>query len=155
MRVWVKDREIPGLAMSRSLGDYLAHTVGVTHQPVIEHFELTPNDQICIIASDGIFEFMSNQNVANIAMAHFESGQAEAAANAIVRRATQLWREKEEVVDDITCVVIFFERKLILKNLYSRQDLKKIEEADQKSRQEINLEFESTTNNEEQKSSEA
>ena len=55
---------------------------------MIEHFELTPNDQICIIASDGIFEFMSNQNVANIAMAHFESGQAEAAANAIVRRAT-------------------------------------------------------------------
>ena len=60
-----------------------------------------------------------------------------------------MWREKEEVVDDITCVVIFFERKLILKNLYSRQDLKKIEEADYKSRQEINLEFESTTNNEE------
>ena len=88
MRVWLKDKDVPGLAMSRSLGDYLAHSAGVTHVPVVEHFQLAPDDQICIIASDGIFEFMSNQNVANIAMAHFESGQAEAAANAIVRRAT-------------------------------------------------------------------
>ena len=115
--------------MSRSLGDYLAHSVGVTHVPVVEHFELSPDDQILIIASDGIWEFMSNQNVANIALAHYEAGAAEAAANAIVRRATQLWREKEEVVDDITCVVIFFEQKLIMKNLYTRHELKELEEA--------------------------
>ena len=44
MRVWLKDKEIPGLAMSRSLGDYIAHSVGVTHEPVVEHFELTPDD---------------------------------------------------------------------------------------------------------------
>ena len=41
-----------------------------------------------ILASDGIWEFMTNQNVANIAMAHYAAGAAEAAANAIVRRAT-------------------------------------------------------------------
>ena len=88
VRVWLKDQDIPGLAMSRSLGDYIAHSVGVTHKPVIEHFELSPDDQILIIASDGIWEFMSNSNVANIALAHYEAGAAEAAANAIVRRAT-------------------------------------------------------------------
>ena len=71
---------------------------------------------------------MSNQNVANIAIAHFESGAAEAAANAIVRRATQLWREKQDSVDDITCVVIFFDRKLILRNLYSKEEIKRMEE---------------------------
>ena len=58
--------------MSRSLGDYTAHSVGVTHVPVIEHFELQPDDQILIVASDGIWEFMSNQNVANIALAHYD-----------------------------------------------------------------------------------
>lgn len=31
--------------------------------------------------------------MAQIAQAHFELGQAEAAANAIVRRATQLWKD--------------------------------------------------------------
>ena len=38
MRVWLKDKDVPGLAMSRSLGDYLAHSAGVTHVPVVEHF---------------------------------------------------------------------------------------------------------------------
>ena len=46
-----------------------------------------------IIATDGIWQYMSNQNVAAIAQAHYEQGAAEAAANAIVRRAAQLWRD--------------------------------------------------------------
>ena len=97
---------------------------------------------------------MSNQNVANIALAHYQQGAAEAAANAIVRRATQLWREKEEVVDDITCVVIFFEQKLIMKNLYSRADLKKMEDA-AKTRQDLSSVDDSTTPGEESKQDEA
>ena len=32
-------------------------------------------------------------------------------------------------MDDITCVVIFFEEKLIMKNIYTRNELKEIEEA--------------------------
>ena len=32
-RVWVKNQDFPGLAMSRSLGDKLAHTVGVSAEP--------------------------------------------------------------------------------------------------------------------------
>ena len=32
-RVWLKDAELPGLAMSRSLGDYVAQSVGVIPEP--------------------------------------------------------------------------------------------------------------------------
>lgn len=69
------------------------HKFGVTAEPEIKHFNLEEDDQILILASDGIWEQMSMQNVAQIAQAHFELGQAEAAANAIVRRATQLWKD--------------------------------------------------------------
>ena len=82
------------------------------------------------MASDGIWEHMTNQNVAAIAQAHFEQGAAEAAANAIVRRATQLWKENGQTVDDITCVVIFLDRRLIQKNLFTKQQIRKIEEDD-------------------------
>ncbi len=34
-RVWLKDKDFPGLAMSRSIGDKLAHTVGVIAVPGI------------------------------------------------------------------------------------------------------------------------
>ena len=61
MRVWLADKESPGLAMSRSLGDYQAHTVGVTCEPVVTEYTLQQDDQIIVIGSDGIFEFLSNK----------------------------------------------------------------------------------------------
>lgn len=39
-RVWLQDQEAPGLAMSRSLGDFIAHSVGVSADPEVVRFEL-------------------------------------------------------------------------------------------------------------------
>ena len=36
--MWMKEKELPGLAMSRSLGDRLAHKVGVISKPGITIF---------------------------------------------------------------------------------------------------------------------
>ncbi len=37
-RVWMKQENIPGLAMTRSFGDVMASTVGVISEPeIIEH----------------------------------------------------------------------------------------------------------------------
>jgi len=38
MRVWLKKENIPGLAMSRSIGDNVATSIGVTWEPEIFHF---------------------------------------------------------------------------------------------------------------------
>eukprot|EP00301_Raphidiophrys_heterophryoidea_P023997 c7657_g1_i1.p1 GENE.c7657_g1_i1~~c7657_g1_i1.p1 ORF type:complete len:315 (-),score=46.44 c7657_g1_i1:480-1397(-) len=35
-RVWLRHEDVPGLAMSRSLGDRLAHSVGVSSEPEVE-----------------------------------------------------------------------------------------------------------------------
>jgi hypothetical protein len=32
-RIWVKEKNVPGLAMTRSFGDYVASTVGVISEP--------------------------------------------------------------------------------------------------------------------------
>jgi serine/threonine protein phosphatase PrpC len=50
--------------MSRSLGDYVAHSVGVIAEPIVKEYQLLPEDQILIIASDGVWEFMSNEAAA-------------------------------------------------------------------------------------------
>lgn len=55
-RVWLIDENIPGLAMSRSFGDYVAAQVGVISIPeIIKHQFL--NDKFMIVASDGIWEY--------------------------------------------------------------------------------------------------
>jgi len=37
-RVWLKNKQAPGLAMTRSVGDLVAKTVGVTAEPEIKVF---------------------------------------------------------------------------------------------------------------------
>ena len=70
-----------------------------------------------MIGSDGVWEFLTNAQVAKIALPFYEKGAAEMAANAIVKEAVKQWKAREEVIDDITAVVVFFDAKLIDKAL--------------------------------------
>jgi serine/threonine protein phosphatase PrpC len=78
--------------MSRSLGDRVAHTVGVSCEPEITEHMLDENDKILILASDGVWEFLTNIEVANIVIPFFESSAPEAAANALVKAAFMKWK---------------------------------------------------------------
>ena len=102
VRVWVQHEDVPGLAMSRSLGDKVAQSVGVVPDPEILDYTLTPNDQFILIASDGVWEFMSNVDVARLVYPFVEKNAPEAAANMLVKEATKRWKKEEEVIDDIT-----------------------------------------------------
>ena len=89
----MKNLNSPGLAMSRSIGDTVAHSVGCSCEPDITQTILTPNDKIVLLASDGIWEFLSNVQVANVAFPYFEKESPEAAANALVSVALQQWKK--------------------------------------------------------------
>jgi serine/threonine protein phosphatase PrpC len=95
--------------MSRSLGDKIAHSVGVSSLPEVKSTFLGVDDKFIVIGSDGVWEFLSNEQIAEIVLPFYQMNQPEAAANAIVKEAYKAWRENEEVVDDITTVVIFVE----------------------------------------------
>ena len=62
-RVWLMDEDIPGLAMSRSFGDEVAASVGVSSHPEIKEYIFNKNDAFFIIASDGIWEFITSDEV--------------------------------------------------------------------------------------------
>lgn len=65
-RVWNATGQVPGLAMSRSLGDRVAHSVGVSSTPIVETFSFDPNDKFIVIASDGVWDVLHNKEVANL-----------------------------------------------------------------------------------------
>ena len=77
--------------------------------PEIKSRYIGINDKFVVIGSDGVWEFLSNQDVAEVVLPYYKINQPESAANAIVKAAHLKWREEEEVVDDITAVVIFME----------------------------------------------
>ena len=111
-RVWLPDQDVPGLAMSRSMGDCVAHSVGVSAEPEVLEFTLGPNDRFVVIGSDGLWEFMTNEEVCEIVLPFYIENQPEAAANKLVREAHLKWKQEEEVVDDITVVVIFLDTQM-------------------------------------------
>lgn len=92
MRVWLKNEEMPGLAMTRSMGDGVAHSVGVSAEPETFEFLLGVNDKFVVIASDGVWEFLSNEDVAQIVLPYFGQNAPEAAANALVKAAYKKWK---------------------------------------------------------------
>jgi serine/threonine protein phosphatase PrpC len=102
-RVWLADIDVPGLAMSRSIGDEISHTVGVISEPEITKYEIQPEDMYIVWASDGVWEFLSNQQVAHMMLEY--SDDLQAALHKIIEESTRMWNEVEEVVDDITVVV--------------------------------------------------
>lgn len=106
-RVWLKNVQIPGLAMSRSFGDLVAASVGVISDPDISLYNLTSKDKFILIASDGIWEYLSNQLCVDVVSKFYELGDIEKAADEIMKIAVNAWAEHDDVQDDITIVIAF------------------------------------------------
>ena len=65
-RVWQKNGILPGLAMSRSIGDGVAKEIGVIATPIYYFFpHVFFRDQFLVIASDGVWDVMENIEVIN------------------------------------------------------------------------------------------
>jgi len=105
-RVWLSHQDVPGLAMTRSFGDLVAASVGVIAKPEIWERDITADDKFLILASDGVWEFISNQEAVDIAVAAMSVGGPDAAVKALVEESTKRWHQEEEVVDDITCLIV-------------------------------------------------
>ena len=95
--------------MTRSIGDMAASSVGVTPEPEIKVFpNLSPSDKFIVIASDGIWDRISNDEVMmTIANKFYPKKDADGAANYLVKEAVERWQNEQGMIDDITIVVSF------------------------------------------------
>lgn len=103
-RVWSPHGEYPGTAFTRSLGDAIAEELGVYAEPEMVTREITEDDKIIVLASDGVFEFLTNQSVIDICAKFNDPLQA---CRAVVAESYELWLQYELRTDDITMICIF------------------------------------------------
>ena len=108
-RVWIKEEEVPGLAMTRSFGDRVAATVGVMSEPEIKEFYYDEGDKFMIIASDGIWEFISSQECINIIKDFYDKNDLKGCCEYLYQESSKRWLKEEEVIDDTTLILVFFE----------------------------------------------
>jgi hypothetical protein len=103
-RVWSQHGNYPGTAFTRSLGDMIAEECGVIPEPEILEREVQPADKYIIVASDGVFEFLTNQMVAEIIARYADPLDA---CKAVVQTAYEMWLQYEVRTDDISIIALY------------------------------------------------
>ncbi len=92
--------------MARSIGDYAVKSVGVIAEPVVSFHDLHENDTFLILATDGVWEFISSAEAVNIVAKHLHKG-ATKACQILIETAAAKWHDEEgDYRDDITALVV-------------------------------------------------
>jgi serine/threonine protein phosphatase PrpC len=126
-RVWLRDVPAPGLAMSRSIGDLVAKAAGVISKPDEYVVDMDGSTRALLLASDGLWDFVSNQESIEGAMqaandskrlAELDAAaagtvakpdsaaEAQDAARALMRVARARWLQRTGGSDDITILCV-------------------------------------------------
>ncbi|XP_020236868.1 probable protein phosphatase 2C 74 [Cajanus cajan] len=104
-RVWMSEGSFPGLAMARAFGDFCLKDYGVISVPDVSYRKLTRQDEFVVLASDGIWDVLTNSEVINIVAS---APKRSMAAKLLVNHAVQAWRHKYGFkVDDCTALCLF------------------------------------------------
>ncbi|KAH9297147.1 hypothetical protein KI387_028829, partial [Taxus chinensis] len=91
-RVWLPNENSPGLAMTRAFGDFCLKEFGVIAIPEVAHRRLTNRDQFIVLATDGVWDVLSNREVVNIV----SSASTRAAAAKMVTYQTDMFLDKNK-----------------------------------------------------------
>lgn len=110
-RIWIKGCDYPGIAMSRSIGDKIAHGIGVINEPEILLFNLDENSKYIIIGSDGVWQYLNNIDILDIIYDENKEKEIskEYVCKSIVSKAKKKFIENDEYVDDITISFIIIQ----------------------------------------------
>lgn len=85
------------------MGDAVAHTAGVISEPEFTERELNPKtDRFLVVATDGLWEFVDNEEAVEITEA--QVGPTEA-VDVLVKESSMRWMREEQVIDDTTIIV--------------------------------------------------
>ena len=107
-RVYNKTKEYPGLAMSRSIGDFRGKDLGIISEPDIIEWTLTIHSKFMVTCSDGVWEFMNNRDVMECGKKYYLENNSRGFCKELIDKSTKIWEKEDNVIDDITAVVVFF-----------------------------------------------
>ncbi len=115
-RVYSKNDEGPGLAVSRSLGDIFGHTVGISHLPEVSYKMLEEQDYFIVIGSDGIWDVMNSAEVVGYVFEKIEK-EITWARQRIVEELVHECRNRWELIN-------IYKEKLLLEKLSIKEENK-------------------------------
>ena len=110
LRIFYKNMRYPGLSMTRAFGDFNAEALGVNTIPDIKEYDIyDKKPKIIIIATNGIWQFLTNEQVKNIVLPFYEEDNISGGIQKLVSSARRMWETMNpKFIDDITVILLFF-----------------------------------------------
>ncbi|KAJ8424617.1 hypothetical protein Cgig2_000540 [Carnegiea gigantea] len=107
LRLWLPDEDCPGLAMTRAFGDFCLKDCGLISIPQVFYRKLSPQDEFVVLATDGVWDVLTNFEVVKIVLAAKKRSMA---AKFLVAHAVRAWKSRfpSSKTDDIAVVCLFF-----------------------------------------------
>ena len=112
------DDDCPGLAMSRAFGDFCLKDYGLIASPDVFYRKITEQDEFVVLATDGIWDVLTNDEVVNIVAS---APKKSTAAKLLVKRAVRAWRYKYpgSKIDDCAAICLFLDDQPVLSHSQS------------------------------------
>lgn len=109
-RVFLKGKDFPGLAMSRTFGDQCVKSKGVISEPDVDEIKVDLNEKpFMLLASDGVWEFMASDFVVKAVATALRVDGSLGTLKKVTKEAQKRWKENEgNYCDDITSMLIQF-----------------------------------------------
>ncbi|XP_037447044.1 probable protein phosphatase 2C 14 [Triticum dicoccoides] len=105
-RVWLPKYNSPGLAMARAFGDFCLKEYGLISMPEVSCHRVTEKDEFIVLATDGVWDVLSNTEVVSIIS---RATSRASAARFLVESANRAWRTRYPTskIDDCAVVCLF------------------------------------------------
>lgn len=62
-----------------------------------------------ITGSDGVFEFIDSQEIVEIVKNFYLKNDIKGCAEYLIEESGKRWMREEEIIDDVTLIIVFFE----------------------------------------------
>jgi len=107
-RIFIKGEDYPGLCMARTLGDQSVKEHGVVATPEVAETTVDlGNKPFFILASDGVWEFLTSEFVIKAVAKKIQSDGPAKTVEKLQREARKRWKQEEgDYCDDITSILV-------------------------------------------------
>lgn len=97
---------MPGLAMTRSMGDKAGIKAGTNAEPELVEHTLGTNDKLIVVASDGVWEYLENEEVLKAVVPGYLKDDLMLSGEALLKKSVEAWNKMNFARDDITFIIL-------------------------------------------------
>ncbi|CAD8131827.1 unnamed protein product [Paramecium octaurelia] len=104
--VFVRGRLYPQLHVTRSLGDVIAHVIGVSSQPFFREYDITIKDTFLILSTASVYAYQEENDIMS-QLKGFSLHEIKSACDSLYKQCKNSWILNEGMFEDMTIILLW------------------------------------------------